>query len=60
MGYWEAVGRYEDGTEIIKYFPYDEDGNYTREEERKYDIEAWLIDAYEGCIYYSVDYIEEV
>lgn len=55
--YWEAVGRYDDGTEIVKYFPYDEDGNSSREEGRQYDIESWLIDAHPGCNFYSVNYV---
>lgn len=54
--YWVAVGRYDDGTEIEEWFPYDENGIYSREEERKHDIEEWLITRHEGCIFYSVSY----
>lgn len=56
---WEAIGRYADGTEIVKYFPYRENDNYRRECERQYQLECWLIEAHDGCIFYSVGYVEE-
>jgi len=55
--YWEAVGRYDDGTEIVKYFPYYEDGNYSAEADRQYSLENWIIDAHPGCNFYSVNYV---
>lgn len=59
MGFWLAIGRYDDGTEIEKKFPYLENGNYNAEEQRKYELESWLIEQHEGCNFYSVDYVEE-
>lgn len=56
---WEAIGRYADGTEIVEYFPYRENGNYRAECERQYQLECWLIEAHDGCVFYSVDYVEE-
>lgn len=56
---WEAIGRYEDGTEIVEYFPYNERDNYKLECDRQYELECWLISIHEGCIYYSVGYVEE-
>lgn len=54
---WEAIGRYSDGTEIVKYFPYSENGNYVRECDRQYELEEWLITVHEDCVYYSVCYV---
>lgn len=56
---WEAIGRYADGTEIVKYFPYHEDDNYRKECERQHQLECWLIEEHDGCIFYSVGYVEE-
>lgn len=56
---WLAVAEYADGTSIERRFPYQEGGNYGTECERQYEIETWLIEQHEGCIYYSVCYIEE-
>ena len=58
FGYWLAEARYADGTEIKKYFLYSENGNYNKEEERKYNIECWLLEAHDDPIFYSVDYTE--
>lgn len=55
---WIARAEYEDGTTIEKTFSYNENGNYTLENERQYEIECWLIEAHEGCVWYSVDYLE--
>ena len=56
---WYAVAEYADGTRIEKYFPYHENGNYSAECERQYDIECWLISQHEDCTFYSVAYFEE-
>lgn len=56
---WEAIARYDDGTEIVKYFPYREHDNYDLECERQHEIEEWLIGQHDGCIFYSVGYAEE-
>ena len=58
-GYWLAEARYADGTEITKYYPYYENGNYDKEEERKYILEERLINAHEGCEWYSVTWVED-
>ena len=39
-----------------------ENGNYSRECERQYTLECWLIEQGEkhgGCTFYSVAYVEE-
>ena len=59
---WNAVGEYADGTRIEKNFPYYEEGNYGRECDRQYQLEAWLIEQGEkhgGCTFYSVCYVDE-
>ena len=55
---WVAEARYADGTEICKYFPYNENGNYLAENERQYELECWLLEQHDGCIWYSVGYEE--
>lgn len=56
---WKARAKYADGTVIEKNFPYYEDGNYSLENERQYELESWLLSAHDECVWYSVDYIEE-
>ena len=56
---WEARAEYADGTTVERTFPYNEDGNYSRENERQYELECWLIGYHEDCIWYSVNYIED-
>ena len=53
---WYAVAEYEDGTRIEKYFEYRENDNYHAENERQYQLEAWLIEQHDGCTFYSVSY----
>ena len=60
MGNWVARARYADGTEFEKSFPYLEDGNFYREEERKYELECFLIEGRESePIWFSVNYEED-
>ena len=56
---WYAVAEYADGTRIEKNFPYHENGNYSAECERQYDIECWLLSQHEDCTFYSVVYVED-
>ena len=59
---WNAVGEYADGTRIEKNFLYNENGNYSRECTRQYELECWLIEQGEphgGCTFYSVAYVDE-
>lgn len=56
---WEAIGEYADGTRIEKNFLYGEEGNYSRECERQYDLECWLLSQHEDCTFYSVAYVED-
>lgn len=56
---WECKARYADGTEVERLIPYDEKGNYKTESERQYELECWLLEQHEDCIWYSVDYVEE-
>lgn len=55
---WEAIARYADGIEIRKYFPYNENGNYLAENERQYELECWLLEQHEDCVWYSVNYVD--
>ena len=50
-GYWKAVALYKDGTQIKKYYPY-------IDEKQEHDIERKLLEK-EGCIYHSIQYVEE-
>lgn len=59
MEHWNARATYADGTEIDKDFPYTADGNYSKECEEQYRIEAWLLEEHEGCTWYSVDYVND-
>ena len=59
MWVYEARATYLDGTSVRKTFPYNEDNNYSLEEDRKFDIEEWLILRHPGCDWYSVVVIEE-
>lgn len=56
---WVARAEYSDGTSIEKAFAYNEHGNYLLESKRQYELEAWLIEQHEGCIWYSVDYVDD-
>ena len=53
---WIAVAEYADGTRIEKNFPYNEGGNYNKECEKQYELEAWLIGLHDDCVFYSVSY----
>ena len=59
MAKWVAWARYADGTEIEKAFPYRENGSYSRECEREYQLECWLIEEHEGCVEYSVNFVDD-
>lgn len=56
---WIAIAEYADGTRIEKKIPYCEDGNYSKESEKQYEIEEWLIGQHDDCIFYSVSYEED-
>lgn len=56
---WEASAEYADGLRVTKYFPYMEDDNYQREEDRIHEIEEWLINLNEDCTWYSVTYVDQ-
>lgn len=59
---WNAIGECADGTRIEKNFPYNEEGNYSRECEQQYELECWLVEQGEkhgGCTFYSVAYMDE-
>lgn len=56
---WHGEAEYADGTYIEKDFPYMANGSYTKENEEQYACEEWLIEAHEGCVWYSVVYVEE-
>jgi hypothetical protein len=56
MYYWEARAIYADGTEIEKEFRPYENENYN---ERQYDLEWWLLNYHDDCIWYSVNLVNE-
>ena len=56
---WEARAKYADGTSVERLFAYNANGNYLAEQEEQYQLECWLLERHEGCIWYSVDYIAE-
>lgn len=55
---WRAVAEYADGTYIEKFFPYEGNGSWKDDNDRQFELEAWLI---EGAhtdsvpVWYSVD-----
>lgn len=57
---WVAYGKYADGTEVKRVFPYEFYFNVEREENAKQRIEKWLTDTvgalHNGCVEYSVKY----
>ena len=57
---WEAKAEYADGTTVVRYFPYQENGNYYVELATQYELECWLLNYHPDCTWYSVDYVEEV
>lgn len=57
---WVARAEYEDGTSIEKAFPYLENGNYSAECERQFELECWLIEGRNSApTWYSVNCEEE-
>lgn len=56
---WNAVAEYADGTRIERNFPYNEGFSYIAECERQHELETWLLEQHEGCIFLSVSFIEE-
>lgn len=58
-GMWLGVAEYADGTRIEVKRPYNEGGLYAAEEEKRYEIESFLVERREGCTYYSVVYVND-
>lgn len=56
---WLAIAEYKDGTRIEKRFAYNENDNYTRECNRQWELECWLLEQHDDCTYYSVSYEPE-
>ena len=56
---WNAYAEYADGTVVDRNFPYAEDGIYSAECARQFDLEEWLVGLHEDFIFYSVSYIED-
>lgn len=56
---WLARAEYRDGTEIEETFPYRENGIYSAECDRQYEIECWLLEQHPDCTWLSVVYVEE-
>lgn len=57
---WEVRAEYEDGTVLNEYFDYNERGIWSLENERQYELECYAIEYHEGCVWYSVNYVEVV
>lgn len=53
---WEARAEYMDGTSVSRLF---EQSPYKTESEQQYELEEWLITRKDGCIWYSVNWVEE-
>ena len=51
---WEARAEYADGTVIERMFYSDPRAN---EDEEQYNIENWLLSAHDGCVFYSVNWV---
>ena len=59
---WIAAADYADGTRVERKFPYNEGGNYIREQNRQYELECWLMhqtEVHGNIEWYSVNYEEE-
>ena len=59
MEHWEARAIYADGYEIDRDFPYTANGNYCKENEEQCEYEEFLLQAHDGCVWYSVAYIAD-
>ena len=53
---WEAVAEYADGTRIERLFV---SNPHRKESEEQYELEGWLIERHEGCVWYSVNWVCE-
>ena len=57
MAHWEALANYKDGFAIGKDFPYPL--NDKKDDEQQHELEEWLLQAHDGCEWYSVEYVSE-
>lgn len=55
---WELRAEYSDGSSYAGYVEYDSTSLKT-DSDIQYDLEAWLIDRHDGCVWYSVTYITQ-
>lgn len=53
---WEARAEYEDGTTIERLFC---DNPSMSDEDRQYQLECWLVERHPGCVWYSVNWLQE-
>lgn len=53
---WEARARYKDRTEVDRLF---EESPSLSEEEDQFRLEEWLIERHPGCVWYSVNWVED-
>ena len=53
---WEARAEYEDGTTIERLFC---DNPSMSDEDRQYQLECWLVERRPGCVWYSVNWVQE-
>lgn len=52
---WEARAEYEDGSTVLRYFS----DNGKPDAEQEYDLECWLLERHKGCVWYSVNWVNE-
>jgi hypothetical protein len=55
---WEARAEYADGTSFDKRFPSNAT-TYKEEQLEQAELESMLVDRHEGCIFYSVNWVDD-
>lgn len=58
MWIWYAHGKYGDGREIYREYPYREEDNYTAECDRQYELECMLTEAHDDLVWMAVGVLE--
>jgi hypothetical protein len=53
---WEARAEYADGTRVERLF---ESNPRKNENDEQYELECWLIERHDGCVWYSVNWIND-
>ncbi|MBR2644891.1 MAG: hypothetical protein IKD54_06330 [Clostridia bacterium] len=53
---WEAKAEYSDGSSVERYFA---DNARMSDSERQFQLEEWLLQYRDGCVWYSVTWIPD-